>query len=377
VTWCNQFYDASSMELDVYCTDPAPAGVPALSRAAERAGFAGIWFTESSHNPYLASALAATTTTSVTIGTDIAVAFPRSPMVTAQLAWDLAALTEGRFVLGLGTQVKAHMERRFSVPFARPAARIREYVLALRAIFAAFQGEAPLRFQGEFYAFSLLTDFFTPGPIDHPEVPIYLAAVNARLAAVAGEVADGVHAHPFHSARYLTEVVRPAVAQGATDRGRELGAVAVAVPVFVITGDTDEEVEKARTAVRRQLAFYGSTRTYQPVFDVHGWEDATPRLHAAMSRGDFDAMAAVITDDMLDAYAVTAPWDDVADVLVERYDGVADRVLPYDAARDLDAADRRERWAAVAAAFRSATRGRPPQPPMDSPPSTVTTDPVM
>jgi alkanesulfonate monooxygenase SsuD/methylene tetrahydromethanopterin reductase-like flavin-dependent oxidoreductase (luciferase family) len=167
------------------------------------------------------------------------------------------------------------------------------------------------------------------------------------------------------------------VAQGARDGGREPGSVSLAVPVFVITGDTDEEMEKARTAVRRQLAFYGSTRPYQPVFAVHGWDDATPRLHAAMSRGDVDAMAAVITDDMLGVYAVTAGWDDVADALVERYEGVADRVFPYDAARDLDAADRREHWAAVAAAFRSATRGRVRQPPMDRPPSTVTTDPVM
>jgi probable F420-dependent oxidoreductase len=218
------------MELDLYCTNPSPTTVAELARTVEATGFSGLWFTESSHNPYVASALAAAETSSITIGTDIAVAFPRSPMVTAQVSWDLAALSRGRFILGLGTQVKAHMEKRFSVPFSRPAARLREYVLALRAIFDAFQGTAPLRFAGEFYSFSLLTEFFSPGPIDQPEVPIYVAAVNVGLAAVAGEVCDGVHAHPFHSVRYLTDVVRPAIAAGAARAGRDPASVALAVP---------------------------------------------------------------------------------------------------------------------------------------------------
>jgi probable F420-dependent oxidoreductase len=342
------------MELDLYCTDVRPSAVPDLARAAEDAGFAGLWFTESSHNPYLASALAGTSTSRVTIGTDIAVAFPRSPMVTAQAAWDLAELTGGRFVLGLGTQVKAHMERRFSVPFSRPAARLREYVLALRSIFATFQGTAPLRFEGEFYSFSLLTEFFSPGPMEHPDVPIYIAAVNTGLGSVAGEVCDGVHAHPFHSVRYLAEVLRPAIASGAVRGGRDPSAVALAVPVFVVVGDSDEQLEKGRRSVRRQLSFYGSTRTYQRVFELHGWGEATSRLHAAMSRGDFEAMANVITDEMLDVYAVTARWDEVADVLVQRYRGVADRIFPYDAARDLASPERRERWATVATAVRRA-----------------------
>jgi probable F420-dependent oxidoreductase len=342
------------MELDLYCTDVRPYAVPDLARAAEDTGFAGLWFTESSHNPYLASALAGTSTSRVTIGTDIAVAFPRSPMVTAQAAWDLAELTGGRFVLGLGTQVKAHMERRFSVPFSRPAARLREYVLALRSIFAAFQGTAPLHFEGEFYSFSLLTEFFSPGPMEHPNVPIYIAAVNTGLAEVAGEVCDGVHAHPFHSVRYLAEVLRPAIADSAVRAGRDPRAVALAVPVFVIVGDTDEQLEKGRRSVQRQLSFYGSTRTYQRVFELHGWGEVTPRLHAAMNRRDFEAMASVITDEMLDVYAVTARWDEVADVLVQRYLGVADRIFPYDAARDLASPERRERWSAVATAVRRA-----------------------
>ena len=360
------------MKLDLYCTDLPPSRVRATAETVEGAGFAGIWFTESSHNPYVSSVLAASATSALTIGTDIAVAFPRSPMVTAQATWDLAELSGGRFILGLGTQVKAHMEKRFSIPFSRPAARMREYVLALRAIFAAFQGLAPLRFKGEFYSFSLLTEFFSPGPIEHPDVPIYLAAVNTGLATVAGEVGDGVHAHPFHSVRYLNEVVRPAIAEGAGRAGRDPASIGIAVPVFVIAGDTDEELATRRNAVRRQLSFYGSTRTYRHVFEVHGWGDATPQLHAAMARRDLDAMAALITDEMLDAYAVTAPWDGVAAAFIERYGGIADRVFPYDAGRDLESPTRRERWAAIAAEVGAAGD----QPPIDRPPSTVTSDPV-
>jgi len=336
------------VKLDFYCPNVPSSRVAATAKAAEETGFTGIWFTESSHNPYLASALAASATENMTIGTDIAVAFPRSPMVTAQAAWDLAELSGGRFVLGIGTQVKAHMEKRFSVAFSRPAARLREYVLALRAIFDAFQGAAPLRFEGDFYSFSLLTEFFSPGPIDNPHVPIYVAAVNTGLATVAGQVGDGVHAHPFHSVRYLTEVVRPAIAHGAELADRDPASIVVAAPVFVVAGDSDEELAKGRDSVRRQLSFYGSTRTYHRVFDVHGWGDATPRLHAAMARRDPDAMAALITDEMLDVYAITSPWDGVAAALIERYRGVADRVFPYDTGRDLEVPERRERWASIA-----------------------------
>ena len=344
----------------------------ARRRRWRAAGFAGIWFTESSHNPYVASALAASATSALTIGTDIAVAFPRSPMVTAQAAWDLAELSGGRFILGLGTQVKAHMEKRFSVPFSRPAARLREYVLALRAIFAAFQGVAPLRFKGEFYSFSLLTEFFSPGPIDHPDIPIYVAAVNTGLAGVAGEVCDGMHAHPFHSVRYLTDVVRPAIAEGSGRAGRDPASVVLAVPVFVIAGDTDEELAMGRDAVRRQLSFYGSTRTYQRVFDVHGWGDATAQLHAAMARRDFDAMAAVITDEMLDVYAVT--------VNVGRCRGGVDRALRRRRRSRLPLRRRPRprvpRAPRALGGHRHADRHRRDQPPIDRPPSTVTTEPV-
>lgn len=341
------------MELDLYVTDPRPATVAAVARSAETAGFGGVWFTESSHNPFIATAVAATATGSVVLGTDVAVAFPRSPMVTAQAASDLADLTGGRFVLGLGTQVKAHVERRFSVPFDRPAARLREYVLALRAIFAAFAGQAPLRFDGDFYSFSLLTDFFSPGPIAHPDIPVYLAGVNTGLARVAGEVADGFHVHPVNSPRYLSEVVRPAIAAGAAAAGRDPAAVTLVAPVFTIVGDTDAERDRQRAAVRRQIGFYGTTPTYRPIFEAHGWPDLPDRLTAALRAGDIDRLAAEVTDAVLDAYAVTADWDGLAAALRDRYAGLVDRVLPYAITADLDDPELAARWAAVAAAVRA------------------------
>jgi probable F420-dependent oxidoreductase len=224
-------------------------------------------------------------------------------------------------------------------------------VLALRTIFAAFQVTAPLRFDGEFYSFSLLTDFFSPGPTDHPAVPIYIATVNTGLARVAGEVCNGVHAHPLHSVRYMTEVLRPTIADGAREAGRDAADITIAV-----------SVERGKQAARRSMAFYGSTRTYRRVFRVHGWESATASLHAAMARGDLDSMAAVITDKMLDIYALTARWNDLASALVARYAGVADRVFPYDAVTDLRSPERRQRWLAGAAAALARRQGTLPNP---------------
>jgi probable F420-dependent oxidoreductase len=239
------------------------------------------------------------------------------------------------------------------VPFDRPAARLREYVLALRAIFAAFAGQAPLRFDGDFYTFSLLTDFFSPGPIAHPNIPVYLAGVNTGLARVAGEVADGFHVHPVNSPRYLSEVVRPAIAAGAAAAGRDPAAVKLVAPVFTIVGDTDAERDGQRAAVRRQIGFYGTTPTYRPIFEAHGWPDLPDRLTAALRAGDIDRLAAEVTDPVLDAYSVTADWDGLAAALRDRYEGLVDRVLPYAITADLDDPELAARWAAVAAAVRA------------------------
>jgi probable F420-dependent oxidoreductase len=338
------------MELDLYCTEPHPARIGDIARQAEAAGFAGLWVTEAAHNPYIASALAAEASARLVIGTDVAIAFPRSPMVTAQAAWDLAALSGGRFILGLGTQVKAHLERRFSVSGERPAARIREYVLALRAIFDAFARREKLRFEGEFHRFSLLTDFFDPGPIEVPDPPIYLAGVNDRMARVTGEVADGFCVHPVNSPEYLRAVVRPSIEEGAKQAGRDPGAVKVVAPVFTIVGDPGPELDRQRDAIRLQIAFYGTTPSYGRVFEVHGREGITARLGAALRAGDHAAMAAEIDDELLDAFSVTASWDGLAGALRRRFDGLADRIFPYHAPGLSDPAVA-ERWRTVASEF--------------------------
>lgn len=343
------------MEFDVVSPGLALRDVPALAQEAESLGFSGLWFPEAGRTAYLGCAVAATSTESLEIGTAISVAFPRSPMVTAQVAWELAEATGGRFLLGLGTQVKAHNERRFSVrPFEHPGPRIREYVLALRAIWNGFQGEAPLNFEGEYYAFDLLPPFFAPGPIEHPEIPVYVAGVNRWMARMAGEVCDGFHIHPFHSERYLREVVKPAIEEGAAAAGRHPGACKLACPVFAIVGDTDAERQTLRQMVKTQISFYGSTRTYRPVFDLHGWGDTTDRLREHQAKGDFAAMAAEITDEMLDVYAVEADWDGIAGAILDRYDGLVDRTFSYFAAGAWRASpDAAARWRDLAAAVRA------------------------
>jgi probable F420-dependent oxidoreductase len=344
------------MEFDCYSFGVPMREVTRLARSAETIGFSGLWFTESSHNPLLLSATAGLATETLTVGSGIAVAFARSPMATAQAAWDVAQAAQGRFVLGLGSQVKAHIERRFSMPWTdKPAAQMREYIEAVRSAFACFQGSAPLRFEGDFYRLSLMTDFFNSGPSAYPEVPIYLSAVNPLMARVAGAVADGVHVHPVHSTRYLREVLRPAVERGASEAGRTMRDVALAVPVFVIVGDSEPEFEEQRESVRQQLAFYGSTPAYRRVFELHEWGDLAQRLSQLQRERRPDEMAALITDDVLDTFSVSAPWGELAARLIERYEGLADRVFPYGTAGDwLARPALAERWSAVARAVRSA-----------------------
>jgi probable F420-dependent oxidoreductase len=290
----------------------------------------------------------------LTLGTSVALAFTRSPMVTAQIAWDLARGTEGRFVLGLGTQVRAHIERRFGMPFSRPAHRLREYVLALRAIFAAFQGTAPLKFEGEFHSLTLLSDFFSPGPSPFV-VPIHVGGANTGTATVAGEVCDGFHMHPLHSRRYLEKVILPAIGDGLRCSGRERASFTLCVPAFVVVGDTDEEQETMRAQVRRQIAFYGSTPAYRPVFEHHGWADVSAELKTFQQRGDIAGMIGCISEDILDAFATTASWDGLPKQLIDRYDGIADRLMPYSLGDGWSTnPEVGERWQAVATRLRGA-----------------------
>jgi probable F420-dependent oxidoreductase len=318
------------LRFDTYGFGRRLGDVASLARGAEQLGFSTLWFTEAGHNPFLPCGVATDATDGrIGVGTAVAVAFPRSPMVTAQIAWDLADQSRGNFQLGLGTQVKAHVVRRFSSEFSHPVARLREYVHALRAIFRAFQGEEKLSFSGDFYSFSLLTDFFSGGPIEFPDVPIQIAGVNTGLAKLAGETCDGFHVHPFHSREYLTDVVRPAVEAGARRTGRSIDDVDFIAPVFIAVGDTEEARARLRDAARQQIAFYASTPTYEPVLTHHGYGDAGPELRKRMAAGDLRGMADVFTDDMLEPYVVSATWDELPDALVARYDGVADRILSY------------------------------------------------
>lgn len=317
------------MKLDINIAIDSLRDVPALVRDAEALGFDGVWASETKHDPFLPLALAAEHTSRVSLGTAIAVAFPRSPTVVAHTAWDLQAASGGRLILGLGTQVKGHNERRFSVPWTAPGPRLREYILALRALWECWQTGQPINFSGEHYAITLMTPFFAPGPIAHPRIPIYIAAVNAYNLRLAGELCEGVHLHPFHSVKYLREFALPHIQAGLAKSGRTRADIALSTSAFMMTGRTDEERARIREQVKAQIAFYASTRTYEPVLAAHGWQDLMPRLHRKSVEGDWGGMAALITDEMLAAFAVEAPLDGLADALRARYAGLLDRLAPY------------------------------------------------
>ena len=338
------------MKIDAALAIEDLGDVPALAREAEDLGFDGLWTAETRHDPFLPLALAAQHTRRVSLGTAIAVAFPRSPTVVAHTAWDLQAASGGRLILGLGTQVKGHMERRFSVKWTAPGPRLREYVLALRSVWDAWQTRGPVSFRGEHYTITLVTPFFAPGPIEHPRIPIYIAAVNAYNLRLAGELCDGVHLHPFHSERYLRDFALPNLEAGLAKTGRSRSALELACSVFMITGRTAAEVARAREHARAQIAFYASTRTYEPVLAAHGWQDLTPRLHRKSVEGDWAGMAALITDEMLRVFAVEAPLDGLRAALDERYGGLLDRIAPYVA---LERRTTREELRAFAEALRA------------------------
>jgi len=304
-------------------------GMDEIGRAAESLGFAGLWTSETKHDAFLPLAVAAGGTQELDLGTSIAIAFSRSPMVTAQTSWDLQDLSNGRFILGLGTQVKPHIVRRFSMTWDKPASRLKDYILALRAIWQSFQTEGSLNYEGEFYQHTLMTPFFNPGPIEHPEIPIYIAGVNTRLATLAGELCDGFHVHPFHTPEYVRQVVKPAIAEGAEKGNRGPQDVKLATSVFVITGENESEIEEQREKIRAQAAFYASTPTYRTVLEVHGWEDVSKELGKLAKNKKWDEMPELITDEMLHAFAIEAAPDEIGPALKERYEGLIERVALY------------------------------------------------
>ena len=326
------------MKLDTGLSTRNLRDVPAAARAAEDAGFDAVWTAEAGNDGFLPLALIAEHTQRIKMGPSVAIAFPRSPMAMAYTAWDLAGMSEGRFILGLGTQVKGHNERRFSVKWEAPVPRLREYVLSLRAIFKCWaEGGTRLKFEGKYYNFSLMTPFFTPPKHDHPDIPIWIAGVNEYILRLAGELCDGLHAHPFNSPKYLREFVLPHVEQGLKKAGRSRKDFQIGTTAFVIVGRNQDEIEHAKAGVRQQIAFYASTRTYKVVLDMHGWGEVSARLNQKAAQGDWGGMAKEITDEMLDTYAVVGTYEDIADKVMRRYDGLLDRVgfyIPYRAGLD-------------------------------------------
>ena len=302
-------------------------GIPEEARWAESMGYDGLCTEETGHDPMFPLVLAATTTSRVTLEPRVAIAFPRSPMVFAYAAMDLQTLSEGRFRLGLGTQVKGHIERRFSTQWSAPGPRLREYVQSLHAIWDSWQDGTRLAYHGDHYNFSLMTPFFSPGPSDLPRPPVYVSAVNTYNCRVAGEVCDGISLHPLCSPEYLKQRVLPSIADGAGRAGRDSSTVNLTGSSFIITGPNKAAIEAKKQAVRRQIAFYSSTRTYSPVLEVHGYEDVCVRLHEMSLKGQWDDMTGLITDDIFNCFAVAEEYDQVAPAVRERYGGLLNEVV--------------------------------------------------
>lgn len=301
--------------------------VPAAARLLEELGFHGLVTNENKDDPFIPLALAAGATRRVELATAVAIAFPRSPMATAMTAWALQQLSGGRFILGIGTQVKGHNERRYSTAWVSPGPRLREYALALRSIWETWQTGEPLNFRGKFYTFTLMPPAFNAGPIDHPHIPIHIAAVGPYNSRVAGEVGDGLRPHGIATRKYIEEVMLPAAEEGARKAGRSVAELEICVMPMVAVGDNDEELRPQVENIRRRLAFYGSTRSYRPVFDVHGWGHVVDELHPLSVQGRWDEMPRLISDRMVEEMAVIATYDNLAAELRKKFGGLATRIM--------------------------------------------------
>jgi len=299
------------------------------ARELEDLGYDGIQTAETSHDPFLQLVIAAEHTEHVELATGIAVAFARNPMTLANLGHDLQTYSAGRAIVGLGSQIKPHIEKRFSMEWSHPARRMREMILAMRAIWACWNDGAPLDFKGEFYRHTLMTPFFNPGPTGHGPPKVFLAAVGEHMTEVAGEVADGILIHGFTTERYVREVTMPAIERGLAKAGRSREGFEVSGPLFVVTGSTAAEIEKAKTATRQQIAFYGSTPNYRGVLELHGWGELQPELNSLSKQGKWVEMGALIDDEMLSTFAVVASPEGVGEELAKRYGGIVDRCSFY------------------------------------------------
>ena len=313
------------MKVETALVAPSIEAVGDAARRIEDAGYDSVITPEAGHDPFLPLMIIAEHTKRLHFGTGVAIAFPRSPFVTAQIAWDLQRYSGGRFMLGLGTQVKGHNERRYSTAWpSPPGPRLREYILCLKAIFKTFQTSARPDFQGKHYQFTLISPFFSPGPNPPPaeNVPIYISAVNRYNCRLVGELCDGIRMHGFNTLNYTNEVIIPAIKEGAEKAGRTFSDIDIVGGAFVITGKNEEEIEKAKGPVRQQLSFYASTRAYFPVLEVHGWQDVGAQLFRLSMEGKWSDMANMMNDDMLEEFAVIAPYGQLADKLKQRSAGL-------------------------------------------------------
>jgi probable F420-dependent oxidoreductase len=327
-------------------------GADAASLAAE--GYDGLWVSETQHEPFLQCLQACQATEDITVGTSIAIAFARTPMTLASVGYDLARYSKGRFVLGLGSQIKPHIERRFSMPWSHPAPRMRELIQGMRAIWDAWQHGTKLDFRGEFYTHTLMTPFFTPEAHEYGPPPVYLAGVGELMTQVAGEVADGFFIHPFTTRRYLDEVTLPALRRGREKGGHvigdawSLGDFSVAGPSFVTVGRNEQEMATAIAGTKNQIAFYASTPAYRGVLELHGWGEIQPELGRLSKQGTWEQMGDLISDDMLHTFSVVGTPEEVGVKLRDKLDGLAQRVSCY-ANYEVDPAV----WGQVRAALRA------------------------
>jgi probable F420-dependent oxidoreductase len=337
------------MKFDVTVLNPRLGEMAAVAEAAEALGFDGLWTAETTSDPFLPLATAAEHSQKMNVGTAIAVTFPRSPTVLATLAWDLARFSNGRFILGLGAQIKAHNERRFGAKWEKPIRKMRETIEAIRAVWDCWQNRTPLNYEGEFFKLNLMTPFFHSGPLPHAAPPIYISAVNEQMLRLAGSHCDGVHIHAFHTAQYLREVALPELEVGLKKSGRAREEFGVNTAVFAIPTDGPKPAAEYEQFVRQQISFYMSTPAYRIVTDLHGWNETARTLSKMAVRGQWDEMSKQITDEMLDAFAVTGRWAELPGTIKERYGDMLTRVgyyIPF-IPGECD-----EQWAATIEGFR-------------------------
>jgi probable F420-dependent oxidoreductase len=307
-------------------------GAAKAATEAETAGYDGLWGAETSHDPFLPLTLAAEHSERLELGTSIAVAFARSPMTMANVAWDLQGYSKGRFIIGLGSQIKPHIEKRFSMPWSHPAPRMREFISAMRAIWDSWQNGTKLDFRGDFYQHTLMTPFFSPGPSEYGAPAVFVAAVGEKMTEVASEVADGMLVHGFTTERYLREVTLPTIDRGLAKSGRDRSQFQMSYPAFIVSGITEEQMQEAATGARRQIAFYASTPAYKGVLDLHGWGDLQPDLNRLSKQGEWAKMGELIDDEILGTFAVIGEPDSIPGQLKARFGDVIDRIsfyMPY------------------------------------------------